>query len=518
MQFTITRVSLLLLSISVFLGSGCQPTPSAQWGRDTSTVTPVFPREYRGVWVATVANIDWPTTRNLSVDQQRQEMNAILDRCQELHLNSVVFQVRPSCDALYKSDLEPWSAYLTGQSGKAPEVANYDPLKEWCDGAHKRGMELHAWVNPFRAKHLGGEKTESSPTHISRTHPEWVRHYGGFLWLDPGIPEARGYSLAVLKDIVKRYDIDGIHVDDYFYPYPELDKEKKPMPFPDGDAYAKYGNGMTLSDWRRDNIDQFMEAMYRQTKALKKDVQVGISPFGIWRPKNPAQIEGFDSYDKIYCDSKKWLNEGWLDYCTPQLYWPIAQKPQSFPVLLDWWIDQNTQHRQVWPGLYTGRVSSEEGPKIWKASEVVNQIAETRKRADRTSPGVIHFSMKCLMKDTGGITDTLEKASYAQAALVPATTWLGADAPATPSVSAKADADNAVSVKLSPGGFLWFGKEPREWAVAVKHGETWKYYTMPGSQRTATFHSDATVGRPEVVSVMAVGKLGATSKAVMVRK
>jgi uncharacterized lipoprotein YddW (UPF0748 family) len=308
--------ALLLLLCAGFLSAASQYVPLAD-------VPPLPAREFRGAWVATVNNIDWPSKPGLPTAQQKQELLAILNRCQQLKLNVVIFQVRPACDALYKSKIEPWSEYLTGQQGKAPEPS-WDPLEFVIAEAHARGMELHAWFNPFRARHL----TAFSPLskdHISQTKPAWVKTYGKHLWLDPALPEVHDYSARVILDVVKRYDIDGVHIDDYFYPYREKDAAGKEIPFPDWASWANYqraGGKLSRDDWRRDNVNRFVARMYRDVKATKPWVQVGISPFGIYRPGNPPQIKGFDQYESIFADPKQWLVSGNLDYILP---------PKAFP-------------------------------------------------------------------------------------------------------------------------------------------------------------------------------------------
>jgi uncharacterized lipoprotein YddW (UPF0748 family) len=384
---------------------------------------PPLKREFRGVWVATVGNIDWPSKPGLPAEKQKAELLAILDKSVELKLNAVVFQVRPMADALYESKLEPWSEYLSGTLGKGP---GYDPLKFAVEEAHKRGLELHAWFNPYRARHPSA-KSDAPKDHITKTRPDLAKPYGKHYWMNPTHADVQEHSLRVILDVVKRYDIDGIHIDDYFYPYKEKDADGKIIAFPDDDtweAYQKGGGKLSRDDWRRDAVNTFVKRMYVETKKVKPWVKVGISPFGIWRPGHPAGIAGLDQYAELYADAKLWFNEGWVDYFTPQLYWPIAQEKQSFPKLLDWWAGENTKKRHLWPGLYTSRVGASE--KGWPAKEVADQIAHTRKRKD--TDGVIHFSMKALMNNPGKIADELAKV-YAEPALVPESPWLSRGKP-----------------------------------------------------------------------------------------
>lgn len=361
--------------------------------------------EFRGAWVASVFNLDWPSKTGLSALAQKAELIAILDRAAELKLNAILLQVRPTSDALYASTEEPWSQFLTGKQGVAP---GYDPLEFAITEAHARGIELHAWINPFRAATSATAKL--APTHVAQKHPEWIRRYGTQLWVDPGEPAARAYVLGVISDIVSRYDVDGIHIDDYFYPYPV----KGGAPFPDDATWERYGakSGMTRADWRRENINDFVRSMYRTVKATKPRVRVGISPFGIWRPGVPATIEAqLDAYAQLFADSRKWLTEGWCDYLAPQLYWSIAPAKQSFPVLLDWWRAQS-RGAAVWPGIATERIGSTR-----PAREIVEEIALTRRGTN--SAGQIHWSMKALMQNRGGIADLLQRGVYAEKAEQP---------------------------------------------------------------------------------------------------
>ncbi|MEQ1861283.1 MAG: family 10 glycosylhydrolase [Chthoniobacteraceae bacterium] len=356
--------------------------------------------EFRGAWVASVHNLDWPSRPGLSAGAQQAELRGILDRAASLKLNAILLQVRPSCDALYESSREPWSAFLTGKQGASP---GYDPLAFAIAEAHRRGIELHAWFNPFRAAVNSGASFASS--HVSRTHPEWVRRHGSQLWLDPGEPAAREHVLGVMLDVVRRYDIDGLHIDDYFYPYPA---KGAPASFADEASWKRIGakSGLSRADWRRDNINRFVEAMYRGVKKTKSSVKVGISPFGIWRPGVPETTQAFlDAYSHLFADSRLWLREGWCDYFTPQLYWSIDPPAQSFPVLLKWWREQAPARVAVWPGIATDRIG-----KARPAREILRQIDLTRQGT--SNPGHIHWNMKALMTNRGGIVEALKGGAY----------------------------------------------------------------------------------------------------------
>lgn len=364
-------------------------------------------REFRGAWVATVYNLDWPSKPGLPAAAQQAEMRRILDRAADLRLNAILLQVRPACDAIYESSREPWSAFLTGAQGRSP---GYDPLAFAITEAHRRGIELHAWFNPFRA--ATGTKGPFAKNHVTQRHPEWIRRHGAQLWLDPGEPAAREYVLDVMLDLVRRYEVDGLHIDDYFYPYPLKPGDAI---FADDASWARHGakSGKSRADWRRDNINRFVEALYRGVKQTRPSAKVGISPFGIWRPGVPDTTEArLDAYAQLFADSRHWLQQGWCDYFTPQLYWSIDPRAQSFPVLLQWWRAQAPRGVPVWPGLASDRIGASR-----PAGEIVRQIALARQGV--ATPGHIHWNMKALMQDRGGIVDLLKSGPYTERAKVP---------------------------------------------------------------------------------------------------
>ena len=460
----------------------------------TSAITPPkLTREVRAVWVASVGNIDWPTSNGLTSAQQKTEIVALLDRAVELKLNTIVFQVRPACDAMYSSTIEPWSEYLTGTMGKAPNPF-YDPLEFAIREAHQRGLELHAWFNPYRARHLQA-KSPVAANHISRTHPEWVRHYGKVLWLDPGEKGVQEYSLRVVMDVVKRYDIDGVHFDDYFYPYPEQDSARKDLPFPDESSWRRYGagGGLNRDDWRRQNVDAFVQRVYESIKAAKPWVKFGISPFGIWRPGNPSQIRGLDAFAILHADSRKWLAEGWVDYLAPQLYWAIDPPETSFPVLLRWWAQQNTKGRLLCPGLDSFNAGSK-----WKPEEIINQIRLTRSQAGCN--GHMHWDMKTLMRN-GALGTALERDVYTEAALVPACPWLERSAPARPLLNIVSESA-AIQATWSAAD-----SDPvRLWAVQFRKGNAWTTRILLSS--SSKFLAKA---GPEVIALTAIDRYGNAS-------
>jgi uncharacterized lipoprotein YddW (UPF0748 family) len=456
-------------------------------------------REFRGVWVASVSNIDWPSKKRLSADEQKDELIAILDKCVALKLNAVILQVRPMCDALYASKLEPWSEYLTGRLGKDP---GYDPLEFAVRQAHARGLELHAWFNPYRAHHKSAT-SPIPPEHIVKSRPDLAKPYGTNYWLIPTHPEVADHTLAVILDVVKRYDIDGVHLDDYFYPYAEKDKNGKTISFPDEDTWGQYQASfgqLSRGDWRRDAVNKFVERLYTEVKKTKRWVKVGISPFGIWRPGNPAGIEGFDQYEGLFADAKKWLNEGWVDYFAPQLYWPIGQEKQSYPKLLAWWAGENKKKRHLWPGNAAYRAAALQ--KGWSVEELAAQIRLTRAQAGAT--GNIHFSMRPLLENTNYIDDAFTEV-YAEPALVPASTWLDNKPPEAPRV--RRSAPNELRVRL-------VDDDVRMLVIQRLVAERWNTDLRP--VKPADDLSVPMVGNPDRVIVTAVDRCGNASKPVAV--
>jgi uncharacterized lipoprotein YddW (UPF0748 family) len=476
--------SLAALALSAF------PAHPATY--DPSRLIPPAPvREFRGAWVATVGNIDWPSRKGLSSAEQQAELLAILDRAVRLKLNAVIFQVRPACDALYVSRIEPWSEYLSGTMGQAPNPF-YDPLAFAVAEAHKRGLELHAWFNPYRARGISDQP--AAPNHISKTRPQVVRSYGKYLWLDPGEKDVQDYSLRVIMDVVKRYDVDGIHFDDYFYPYKEKDAAGKEMEFPDDAGWRRFGmrSKMSREDWRRDNVNRFIERVYRSIKAEKPWVKFGLSPFGIWRPGNPPQIKGFDAYAELYADSRKWLASGWLDYFAPQLYWAIDPPEQSFPVLLRWWAAQNTRGRHLFGGMDSTKTRGR-----WQPQEIVNQIRLCR--AQPGADGHIHWNMKSLMRNST-FEEALEREVYQQPALIPASPWLGRMRPGKPRLfpSSETGAGLKLSWSSTGPGNAWL------WLVQTQIRGQWMTAILPGFQNACVCNG----APPDVIAISAVDRNG----------
>ena len=431
------RVAALLLAAAPCLtlaqlppASPPAPVAAATHAAPSPDDPPPIRHEFRGVWVATVGNIDWPSRRGLTTAEQQAELITLLDSAVSLHLNAILLQVRPAADALYASKIEPWSEFLTGTEGQAPSPW-YDPLAFAVKEAHARGLELHAWFNPYRAG-TPDQQSRHAANHVSRTMPAVVKQYGPYLWMDPGEPSVRRRTVRVVLDVVRRYDIDGVHLDDYFYPYRENDRRGREIAFPDARSWRKYRNAggkLSRDDWRRHNVDLLVHELYTGIHDVKPWVKFGVSPFGIWRPGSPPSITGFDAYVQLYADSRKWLRNGWVDYYTPQLYWPIADTPHSYSTLLHWWVDQNVRHRNIWPGQYTNKAGAN-GERGWRAQEIIDQVDSTR--AIPGASGNVHFSGRAFLENPDSLLERLRAGPYDDLALVPASRWLDSIAPAVP--------------------------------------------------------------------------------------
>ncbi|MCW5934686.1 MAG: family 10 glycosylhydrolase [Fimbriimonadia bacterium] len=462
-------------------------------------------REFRGVWVASVCNIDWPSKPGLSDKQQQTELKRILDRSVNLNLNAIIFQVRPACDSLYESTLEPWSEFLSGRQGTAP---SYDPLAFAISEAHARGLELHAWFNPFRAKHASS-KSPLHRSHIARRHPELARKYGDQLWLDPSEPAAREHSLRVMLDVVKRYDVDGVHLDDYFYPY-RIQSRGRGVEFPDDRNWQRYRQqkgSMSRADWRRSHINDFVKRLYHEIKHEKQWVKFGISPFGIWRPGNPPQVRGLDAYNTLYADARLWLQQGWVDYFAPQLYWKVDAPQQSYTALLKWWAQQNRQSRHLWIGNYTSKTLDG-----WSHEEILRKIAITRQHPGAS--GNIHFSMRALMNSKKPLSEKLCEKVYCHPALVPASPWLYNHAPAAPQLHYEIDMEtNRMRLQWEAGE----GVAIRRWVVAMRFGDEERFEIMPFERRAYEFNLLQFSARSGAVGVTAIDLYGNASEPAVVQ-
>jgi uncharacterized lipoprotein YddW (UPF0748 family) len=472
---------------------------------DTSCVPPRIAREFRGVWVASVRNLDWPSRPGLPPSLAKAELIALLDRAAASGLNAVLFQVRPAGDALYESKIEPWSEYLTGKQGLAP-VPLWDPLQFAVAQAHARGLELHAWFNPYRAKEPSAKGPLAS-THIARKHPELVKSYGKKqLWMDPGEPAVREQTLRVVLDVVKRYDVDGVHLDDYFYPYPER-RSNGSTDFPDDrswKAYKKSGGKLARDDWRRANVDDLIETLHKEIAKEKPWVKFGISPFQLWRPGYPAQVKtGLDAFATLFADSRKWFVNGWVDYLSPQLYRRVDEE-RSYGLLLRWWAAQNARQRHLWPGLYTSGVRTGAGTE-WRAGELIAQVLATRD--EPAVDGEVHFSMEAFLTDRDSVGTVLRRTVYAQQAIVPESPWMMSGTPTTPATGFKRSAESD-SVTIVPGA----GNQPRWWVIQLRAAGVWETHLVDAAAHAyAVPRAREPASRPDLIAVSAVDRVGNAS-------
>lgn len=427
-------------------------------GISSELVPPRLEREFRAAWIAVVANIDWPSKPGLTTEQQKAELRSLIQKAADLRLNVILFQVRPAGDAVYKSTLEPWTEFLNGEMGKAP-APFFDPLQFAIQEAHARGIELHAWFNPYRAGFAATKWV--SPKHLRKTHPKYVRPYGKYYWMDPSELAVQNHTTRVILDVVRRYDIDGVHLDDYFYPYPESGE------FPDHASWNRYrasGGKLARPDWRRDNVNKLVRRLQTEIAREKAWVTFGISPFGIWRPGFPPQIKGLDAYEGIYADARMWLAKGWVDYMAPQLYWPIGIREQSFPVLLDWWRQQSTLGRPIWPG----------GSVNLGTEEIIKQIQLARKS---NQPGFVFWSLSAL-KENARLQKELTDKFYTRPALVPMNPG-DSGTVSKPALTAEKKAGDQLLIRWSAPA----GQMISTWVLQIKRGEKWELQLLPSTTR-----------------------------------
>ena len=425
------RFTLSILCVGLFLFTKAQPNI-----HDKN----VF--EFRGVWVATVENIDWPSKRGLSNPAQKEEFIALLDRHQKNGMNAIIMQVRPSGDALYPSTLEPWSEYLMGTQGLPPSPF-YDPLEFMIAETHKRGMEFHAWINPYRAV-FNVKKSSIAPSHITRIHPEWFLTYGDKKYFNPGLPQVWQHTNRIVRDLVSRYDIDAIHMDDYFYPYRIAGKE-----FPDEKTYQQYSRGLSKDDWRRSNCDTIVKQLYATIHQIKPGVGFGISPFGIWRnkskdPRGSDTKAGQTNYDDLYADILLWLEKGWVDYIAPQIYWEHDHPLVNYDTLIQWW-NKNSYGKNLYigHGMYKAGTSS-----AWRdKNEMPYQIKKMR--ALENTNGSIYFSSSSFNNNINNWNDSLQQNYYQKPALLPSLPWLVQYKVETPVVNKQSANSYEIKVKAT---------------------------------------------------------------------
>jgi len=431
---------------------------------------PATPRDYRCAWCATVTNIDWPPSAGVSasvVNSQKARLRAHLDAMVAAHMNAMYFQVRPACDAMYNSSKEPWSKWLTGSQNTA---ATYDPLSFAITEAHNRGIELHAWINPYRASTDQTTSTKNSK-HVMKARPDLCIAYSdGRTYMDPGKADTITWITTVIADIVTRYDVDGVVFDDYYYPGPD---------FQDGATYQAYVNGggsMTLDNWRRDNVNRLIQSCYSTIHGIRQSCQFEIGPFGIWRPGYPSGIVGADYYAEHYCDTRLWLKQGWVDSLSPQLYWTIDSPGQPFGPLIEWWVQQNPA-RHVLASTADYRVgASNAGWSDKTAAEIVNQVNLTHEKG---GVGDVHYSIKWLTDDPKGVRAALTAGPYAHDALRPASTWLDNVPPPAP------DVELGPAVGSPPVRTLTFSQNAGDekanwWCVNTYNGSAWTLKVLPG--------------------------------------
>ena len=404
-------------------------------------------REFRGAWIQCVNG----QFQGMGTEQMQQTLSYQLDELQKMGANAIIFQVRPECDALYQSNIEPWSRFLTGQQGRPPKPF-WDPLQWMIFECHKRGMELHAWINPYRAKTKG--TTAVAVTHVTAQHPERCFEYDGLMLLNPGIPENRDYICRVARDIVTRYDVDGIHMDDYFYPYPVTGLE-----VPDDAEHRQYSNGIAdRGDWRRHNVNLFIKQFYETVHQAKPWVKVGISPFGIYRNKRSAAIgsetSGLQNYDDLYADVLLWVNNGWLDYCVPQIYWEIGNRAADYDTLIRWW-DHYCASRPLYIGEDIERTVKNADPQNpqrnqqWAKHQLHTQMKNVK--------GTVLWYAKAAVDNTGNYATTLRQNYWRHPALQPLMPFIDKKAPGKP-VKVK-------QIKTADGPVLfWQAPKAKKWS------------------------------------------------------
>ncbi len=448
-------------------------------------------REFRGVWVATVANINFPSKPGLSPDALAGELDRIVEASADAGFNAIVFQVRPEGDALYRSELEPWSRFLTGKQGGDPGI---DPLAYLVSAAHSRNVEVHAWFNPYRAKST--VSAEAVAPHVTVTHPDVVRRVGNLVWMDPGSEIVRKRTLEVVLDVSRRYDVDGIHFDDYFYPYPDPSGKD----FPDTSTFASYqqaGGLLERADWRRANVNALVEQVGTGIAASRAWVRFGISPFGIYRPGFPEGVTGFDQYARLYADPVAWLDAGWVDYVAPQLYWPTSAPRQPYNPLLAWWAGRSVGGRHVFAGNFLAALGTK--PQ-WTVDEFRAQLDGTRLAQKSGATGNIFYHIGPILHNQDRIAEVFRDELYAEPAVTPA--LAGSRPSAAPPVVEVVGA----GLRLTPADVV----PPRSYVVYRPEAEGWVLERLlPGDTATVDLP-------PGHWAISAVNRFGDESPGVLV--
>ena len=401
----------LILLLALFLATGV--------GAQIQQQSPYPKREFRGAWIQAVNG----QFRGIPTEKLKQTLIDQLNSLQGAGINAIIFQVRPEADALYASQLEPWSRFLTGVQGQAPSPY-WDPMQFMIDECHKRGMEFHAWINPYRVK--TSLKSEPSANHLYNIHPEWFVTYNNQLFFDPALPESRRHICMVVADIVSRYDVDAIHMDDYFYPYPA-----KGMDFPDDASFARYGGGFTnRADWRRSNVNILIQKIHETIRGLKPWVKFGISPFGIYRnEKNDplgSKTNGLQNYDDLYADVLLWARNGWVDYNIPQIYWQIGHPAADYETLVKWWA-KNTENRPLFIGQSVMNTIQNADPKNPSMNQLPRKMA--LERAYQTIGGSCQWPASAVVENAGKYRDALVQEYHKYPALVPVFDFMDDKAP-----------------------------------------------------------------------------------------
>lgn len=453
-------------------------------------------RELRGAWISTVFNGTWPSAQGLSPDAARKELVALLDSFVVARMNAVFFQVRPEADALYPSALEPWSRFLTGKQGQDP---GWDPLAFVLEEGHRRGLEIHAWLNPYRG--LASANVTVAPTHITKTMASAARSYGNLTWMDPGVPEVRARVLDVVRDLLVRYDVDGIHFDDYFYPYP-----LKGQTFDDAAPYAVYtsgGGALAKDDWRRANVDTLVREVSEVVATTRSSARFGVSPFGIYRPGTPPGIEGLDAYGVLYADAVRWIDEGWVDYLAPQLYWPTTQTPQAFGTLLSWWTSLSKQGRFVFAGLDATKA----GTDAFTLAEYSAQLKLIAGERENGARGAIWFSGKAFVEDQAGLRTEVATKHWTTPAASPPLALALAETSAPPPRVVLTASVVAVPIDASTRGVVVYREREEAYVidrivgVATSSGESIAVTLSAGTWAVSVLNRRGVESRGAVVTI-----------------
>ncbi|MBL4986062.1 glycoside hydrolase family 10 protein [Bacillus safensis] len=443
-KISMTVLTLMLMFVFLLIPSSSLAARAVPKGKLEST------REMRAVWIASVYNLDWPSKKGLPAAEQKQEFIRLLDEIKAMNMNAVIMQIKPTADAFYPSAYGPWSEYLTGTQGKDP---GYDPLEFMIEEAHKRGLEFHAWFNPYRITMNHTDLSRLSADHPAREHPDWTIAYGNQLYYNPGIPETQDFIVGGIEEVVKNYDIDAVHMDDYFYPY-----KIAGVPFPDQETYETYGKKAFthIEDWRRDNVNQLVKQINDTIKKEKPYVKFGISPFGVWRnikddPTGSNTTAGMTNYDDLYADTREWIQQHDIDYVTPQIYWSIGFQAADYDVLTKWWSNEvKGEPVHLYIGQAAYKINQNSDPAWSDPEEYFRQIELNRQ--SQLVQGSMHFSLKDINRNPLNVKDRLIEESYRKPALIPEMPWLHQKAPKKPIIqSVKKTSDGAaLQIKNDP--------------------------------------------------------------------